>query len=681
MRELRHDQNQARVCLLIGVILSLLVVAAKIGTNFLGWTGRKDLLTRLDERSNDWYGQIENASGPSQGELSAARSIVILYVTEEAINDPDRLNGFPFPRAHFARLVRVLSRAGAKVVVLDFMFYDQSRFNRPGTRSDDESLEKAANASTNVSLAASYSLEAGAGLVRILPTLPGVKDLDGKVGFVDQKEDPDRVFRKIDLYAFAPWKRESPHFPSLELDALCKYLGLSRSQLAWNREGKRLSLGSREIPLENHRLRIRYLYPRDDRQYFAIDRETYNYMDPSIPEDELVKSLLDDGRFTGKIVLVGLGGGQVGSSTRVQTMSQMADLGSERDIKLTPFGLMPGAEVHAQALHTILAGRFLRAAPDLFVFAVILLYGFFLGFAFPRASPLLAFLGIVWLVCAHMTMAFAAYRYLGYCSGVAWPLLGLVLCYLSEFTYLSFVTYKEKKLVQNLFEGYLSPEVVASLKDEKVRRELQLSGKREKVTIFYSDIRGFTTLSERETPEAVFNLLNEYFQVMSDVARKYRPYMDKFIGDCIMAVFSIPQVRPDDARLAVLMAIEMQEEIDRLQERWAIEGKPTFTVGMGINTGEVIAGIVGSDYKKDYTVIGDNVNLAARLYTQARGRQILVSESTNSEIQDLIQTIPLEPIYVKGKEERIQVFEVVGVREAWKGGIQQLREEYLKRLK
>jgi adenylate cyclase len=186
-----------------------------------------------------------------------------------------------------------------------------------------------------------------------------------------------------------------------------------------------------------------------------------------------------------------------------------------------------------------------------------------------------------------------------------------------------------------------------------------LQGKRVKVTIFYSDIRGFTAMSEKMSPEQIYGQLNEYFEDMCQIVFKYGGYVDKFIGDCLMAVFSAPNPKQDDARSAVFAAIEQQEKILQIAEEWKSQGRQVFTVGMGLNTGEVVMGNLGSADRLNYTVIGDNVNTAARLYNVAKGGQTIISETTYEEVKDLVVVNELDPVMVKGKEKPLRIFEVI----------------------
>jgi adenylate cyclase len=220
-------------------------------------------------------------------------------------------------------------------------------------------------------------------------------------------------------------------------------------------------------------------------------------------------------------------------------------------------------------------------------------------------------------------------------------------------------------MVTNLFGMHVSPAIVSDiLSHEDPRNALALKGKKVKATIFYSDIRGFTAMSENMTPEEIYNQLNEYFEEMCAIIFQYGGYVDKFIGDCVMAVFSAPYQTPDDAKNAVLAAVAQQKKILELAEKWKAMGKREFTVGMGVNTGDVVMGNLGASSRMNYTVIGDNVNLAARLYNVAKAGEIIISDYTYQEVKDFVVADELEPVTVKGKKDPIRIYNIRDVKEA-----------------
>ncbi|MCX8092535.1 MAG: HAMP domain-containing protein [Candidatus Goldbacteria bacterium] len=216
---------------------------------------------------------------------------------------------------------------------------------------------------------------------------------------------------------------------------------------------------------------------------------------------------------------------------------------------------------------------------------------------------------------------------------------------------------KEKELIKGAFSKYVSSEVMEQiLKDPS---KLSLHGKRIKATILFTDIRGFTSMSEKLEPEQVVSIINDYLTIQTDKVIKYNGFLDKFVGDCVMAVFGVPVPKDDDAYRAVKTAIDIRESIKKLNSIREKMKQLTVGIGIGINTGEVVCGNMGSPQKMDYTVIGDNVNLASRLEANAPANTIYVSESTYEETKDKFVYKELEPIFVKGKKEPIKIYEPI----------------------
>ena len=205
-------------------------------------------------------------------------------------------------------------------------------------------------------------------------------------------------------------------------------------------------------------------------------------------------------------------------------------------------------------------------------------------------------------------------------------------------------------------ERFLSPTIV-----EKILAnpdEIHLGGENQTVTILFSDIRGFTRMSEHMEPHAVVELLNEYFSEMTDIIFDSGGTLDKYLGDGIMAVYGAPIPKPDDALRATKTAMEMQRSLAALNRDWESRGQPPLRMGVGVNTGPVTAGNIGSAKRMDYTVIGDAVNLASRLCSNAAGGQILVSDSTFMLLNGGIPGQRLDPIRVKGKETPVELHEI-----------------------
>jgi len=216
---------------------------------------------------------------------------------------------------------------------------------------------------------------------------------------------------------------------------------------------------------------------------------------------------------------------------------------------------------------------------------------------------------------------------------------------------------REKEMIKRAFTRYVAREVVEEIL--KNPENMALTGERREVTVLFCDVRGFTPLSERLSPEDVVLLLNDFYNLMIETTFKHDGTLDKFLGDAVMAVFGAPLAHPDHSARAIRTALAMQEGIVGLNERRARDGKEPIAVGIGVSAGEAVAGTVGTEDRMEYTVIGDSVNLAARLESNAKPGQILISHRTYERVRDLVDARPLGRIRVKGKEEEVEVYEVL----------------------
>ncbi len=220
---------------------------------------------------------------------------------------------------------------------------------------------------------------------------------------------------------------------------------------------------------------------------------------------------------------------------------------------------------------------------------------------------------------------------------------------------------KEKELLKGAFSTYVSGSIMEQiLKDPG---KLSLHGTKVKATMLFTDIRGFTSMSETMEPEQVVSIINEYLTLQTDKVFKWNGLLDKFVGDCVMAVYGVPFAKPDDSYRAVRTAMDIREGVEKMNSIRKKKNLHTVGIGIGINTGLVVSGNMGSPQKMDYTVIGDNVNLAARLEANAPAGQIWCSESTYLETRDKIEYEELPPIMVKGKKDPVKVYLPVKLKE------------------
>ena len=214
--------------------------------------------------------------------------------------------------------------------------------------------------------------------------------------------------------------------------------------------------------------------------------------------------------------------------------------------------------------------------------------------------------------------------------------------------------------MKKLFGQYVSKDVYEQLVANPALA--RLGGQRREMTVLFSDIRGFTTVSERGQPEEIVGMLNEYFTRMVDLVFAHKGTLDKFVGDMVMALFGAPLDDPDHADHAVEAALDMIAALAELNTRWKSEGRAELDIGIGINTGAMIAGNIGSDAIMSYTVIGDAVNLGSRLESLNKqyGTRIIISDATRARLSRPYQLRPLGDVVVKGKTQPVAIFEVVG---------------------
>ncbi|MEW5821546.1 MAG: adenylate/guanylate cyclase domain-containing protein, partial [Cyanobacteriota bacterium] len=221
----------------------------------------------------------------------------------------------------------------------------------------------------------------------------------------------------------------------------------------------------------------------------------------------------------------------------------------------------------------------------------------------------------------------------------------------------------KRSLVEETFSRYVSPQVYNKLISEY--KSVDLTAYRQRITVLFSDIRGFTPFAEDLTPEEVSRYLNEYFTEMVDIILKHDGTIDKFMGDAIMAFFGAPVYSKDHAFQGVKAAIEMMEMLDTLNEKWSRQGRRMINIGIGLNTGSALIGNFGSPRLMDYTVIGDTVNLASRLESlnKEENTNILISAFTYQEVKEMVKVRIIGPKRVKGKSESVIVYEVLSLND------------------
>jgi adenylate cyclase len=332
------------------------------------------------------------------------------------------------------------------------------------------------------------------------------------------------------------------------------------------------------------------------------------------------------------------------------------------DMRATPVAeVYPGVEVHANMISGILDQK-LKERPAYMLGAEViwlLLIGVSLSMLLPLLSPLKAILSSAFVLLASVLLSLAMWNSWNVLMPVANSLVMVALLFALNMSYGYFVESRTKRQITNLFGKYVPSELVDEM-SKNPEQVVSMEGESREMTILFSDVRGFTSISEGLDPKELSQLMNEFLTPLSRVISKYHGKVDKYMGDCIMAFWGAPKPLADHARNAILAGLEMQQTLHDLQPRFKERGWPEIRVGVGINSGRVSVGNMGSDVRVAYTVMGDEVNLASRLegITKKYGVGIIVGENTKNAVPDFLYR-ELDHVQVVGKDKPVAIYEPV----------------------
>jgi adenylate cyclase len=601
---------------------------------------------------------------------SANPDIVMIKIDDESIEKMDQaldLGRFPWPRDVYKDLLNYLERGRPRVITFDILFLEQDKSAEGHARDNDlvEATRRLGNVIHAVEVNDTFNFQPKS-------SVPGGYRLSAEVEEHSSVKLPfdslSRASRMLGTTFMAldsdgPVRRSVPfirqgstYYPSLAVATAMVALNLQPTDVRLDSSG--LHLGDRLIPLMDvqpkygeNRIHTRHMLVNyrgpaySDTELKTTTYRSYRFCDLYLSELQIEagqKPSVDPQLFRDKIIFIG--------TTAAGLM----------DLFQTPFGSlgkMPGMQIHASVVDNILSRSFLRPARTVWMVALLIISTLMVGL-------LGVYLGFWWALLAALAVgcAGAGTAALSFRNGI-WlacvpTVAGLVVAQFSSVAYKYFVEDKAKRQVKALFSRYVSPAVVKELIEDPSKA--RLGGHRRQMTVLFSDIRGFTTFSEAGKPEDVIRQLNEYFSRMVELLFRHQGTLDKFVGDMIMGLFNAPVLDPDHADHAVQMALAMLTELSALNARWRSEGRPNFDIGIGINTGEMIVGNVGSERTLSYTVIGDNVNLGSRLESLNKEfkTHIIISESTKNLLKGNYFIRSLGSTKVKGKTKEVSIYEV-----------------------
>ncbi len=563
---------------------------------------------------------------------------VLLFRIDEETEDHLNARAVDIPRTMYADAVAHLSKAGAAVIGFDV------EFHRPKNAKQDQIFAKAIRDAGNVVLARHIGQKGHRVPLQLF------RDAELSEAMINVMLQKDRCLRDMPLLALDFSGEEPEPVLTISLELARLYLNFEGEQELDLSKTDYLGLGPLQVPYPNGRMLIRFYGPPGTFPRMSFWRA--------------VKGEFDPNEVRGKIVLIGPSTPSLHDFYCTPYLQKDAATlkleDSDEEVKVLG-ALMDGFEVHANAIQTILDRRFVTRSKDQkgMVPAILLVQGV-LGTWLLIQSKRGSFVTTLFKWVSVMGIGGAGllllWRY-DYWLDIM-PMYSLLVAqYGAAVAYQRLIERQKRRQVEGMFGRYVSRQIRDFLVQHP--EAANPSGRKERLTMFFSDVRGFTSMSEKMEPQEVQQLLSKYFTEMTTILFKHGGTLDKFMGDAIMAFFGNPLPQPDQAKRAVLMAVEMQEAITTLNQKLTAEGRRMIGVGMGINTGDVTVGNLGSKDFLDYTVIGDAVNLACRLEQNAKAGEIIITQATYDEVKDVVEAEPMEPIRVKGKSEPIPIYRVV----------------------
>jgi adenylate cyclase len=660
------------VCL--GIALGLLCLFAPI-----------DLIGQIELRVLDWHARL-------RGDLPPPPNVTIVAIDEMSL---ELVGRWPWPRTRTAEIIHRLAEGGARVIALDLILREPDENNRlvlartlderfralglargagptsefgrlleealadadtdeglaqamaatrrvvvpyffifppHETRELDDEAKRLLNRSRVVSFTtpdAEHSIDARKAAAVQLP-LPKFITASVGNGHVNVRPDVDGALRHVELVI----RLGDGLYPSMTLETARLALGLPRTRIRFT-ASQQVQLGSTVIPTDDSGALLLTYYGKAG---------TFNTIKAvNVLTDASPPAVKDH------VVLVGF--------TAHGLM----------DVRPTPFDpVMPGVESLATGVANLMEGRGIRRLAGLEIVETIavLLLALVGPLLLPRVGPL-------WGTALAIVFAIGttALVHWGFRTGT-WilllpPLAALAVGHVGSVTYQVLTEKRERRWIKQAFRQYVPPAVVEQIGRDPSK--LTFGGERRTLTVLFSDIRGFTTFSELHPPEEVVGALREYLTILVEVVFRHRGTLDKFIGDATMAFFGAPFDNPDHALQACRAAVEMSDEVVRLNERWKAEGREPFVTGFGIATGEMLVGNFGSSQRFTYTVIGDQVNLGARLESLNKdyetARHIIISQGTYELVRDHVVARPLGSVTVKGKHQAVDIYDLVDLKQ------------------
>ena len=576
---------------------------------------------------------------------------IIIVDTEEEFFD--EYGSWPLKRSDIAKLTTLIKKLGAEVIALDMLM------DFPNGYGEDPILAEALESAGNTIVVAQLEFDGDGNFQGVNHPTETLK-VATESGYTNHTP----IGNKMSRVRFFPEEIEESNVWPFAIKTLAMYKGVEPKL-----EDGQLIIGDISVPLDHFNdlwVDLPALPPnamflaKDTPAGISAGEILFDLQDiPDDEWDEETEELQD--LIAGKIVLVG-------------DTSEVS-----HDIFTSPIGEVYGIEFLADTIYTLMNNAPIRPAGDfteILVFAVLFI-AFVLVTMIPKYENALFFL----IIALYVAFGFYMYVYHGIAFSMSYSLIACFLTTGIINLYLFMMERKQKGFIKGAFSQYLSPTVIDQIVENPDM--LQLGGEKREMTPFFSDIQGFSTISEGLTPEELVQLLNEYLTAMCDIVSSYHGTIDKFEGDAIIAFWGAPLELPDHATIACHAAIDMQKKNEEMRKTLREQNRPMLYTRIGMSSGSVVVGNMGSADRMDYTMMGDVVNLAARLEGVNKFYQTftMIPQSTYELAKDDIDTRQLDVIRVVGKKEPISVYEVLERKNQTSSEKSGVVEKYLKALK
>lgn len=630
----------------------------------------------------------------SRGPVDPGPEVLLAVIDEKSLEEQGK---WTWPRSKFAELVRTLSENGARVIAFDVGFLEPDRNSALGTVNNfenvikglgikneklDSYLKKAKYDADNDLVLAEAIKKSSAKVVLgyfFQMSTQGLEHLDENTvkeqiqnsrasryslirytsdqaqrvplqeafmpesnipviaratrysGYFNMFPDRDGSVRWVPLVI----RCQKHLYAPLSVQALRAYTGRAPTVVIADYGVQEIQIGKLPMPTnEFGRLMVNY---RGNARTF-----------PHLSVTDILNQRIPPETFKDKIVLVGA------TATGIY------------DMRVTPFSsVFPGLEIHANIIDNVLHQDFLQAPnwAAIFDLGAIVLIGLILGLLLPRIRALSGVSVTIALLVSYIAVCQYLFVHLRTWLNIVYPSTVLVLTYVSITVYKYLAEERQKKFIKDAFSTYLAPSVVGQL--IKSPEKLVLGGEERVITAYFSDVQGFTSISEKLTPEQLVELLNEFLTEMTDIILGYEGTLDKFEGDAIIAFFGAPNTLEDHAARACKASLDMQKRLVGLRAKCKAENRPELKMRIGLSSGSAVVGNMGSKNRMDYTMMGDTVNTASRLegVNKVYGSYMMISQSTYAAAKDQIFARELDAINVVGKGAPVVVYQLLGYPE------------------